>query len=603
MFDAFLAHHPLRTLLAENNRLPYPPMCDRAAWDALPDFEREALLVLHESYRAPYPMLPATAFMAFTRTGDRLAWQTPYYFRRKKLIAAALCCCVTGTTDALDEVIDGLWCIFEESTWVISAHNGSSHEGQRPQSERILPDVQNPYIDLFAAQTGMVVSLVCHLVGEQLDEVSPLIRRRAAQEIERRILTPFMLRDDFWWMGMIRRDLNNWTPWIVSDVMLAAVAWMQDRLRLAEALERACRMLDRYLDVMPDDGGCDEGAAYWNVAGGSLLDCLDLLEYVTGGRMTFWTDEKVRGILSFPVKASLGGGWFVNFADCDARPWISGERLQLAGERLNDPALIALGVQMRTTAAHQLCDTAHCWRLLNELFHPRPAAVPELPEAHDVWLPRLQVRVLARGGAALSAKGGHNGESHNHNDVGSFLLYLDGVPAVVDAGNLIYTAKTFSEARYEIWNTRTKYHNLPLIGGCEQLAGEQYRAEAARPLPEGMTVSLASAYDPAAEVTAFERTLTLDADGVMTLTDEIACGKAQTVAWGFLLRHQPTVSDGRVAAGNVLLDVPEGLQAVVEEIPVTDARLANNYPGSLWRLTLTAQAAKAHRQTFVFRRA
>ena len=51
-------------------------------------------------------------------------------------------------------------------------------------------------------------------------------------------------------------------------------------------------------------------------------------------------------------------------------------------------------------------------------------------------------------GLTLAAKGGHNGESHNHNDVGSFIVAVDGVPAVADAGRPTYTAQTFGPDRY-----------------------------------------------------------------------------------------------------------------------------------------------------------
>ena len=60
--------------------------------------------------------------------------------------------------DLLDCVVDGLWCICEETFWGISAHNGSSHAGQTPAEQRPLPEKKNPYIDLFAAQTACTLA-------------------------------------------------------------------------------------------------------------------------------------------------------------------------------------------------------------------------------------------------------------------------------------------------------------------------------------------------------------------------------------------------------------------------------------------------------------
>ena len=34
----------------------------------------------------------------------------------------------------------------------------------------------------------------------------------------------------------------------------------------------------------------------------------------------------------------------------------------------------------------------------------------------------------------VAAKGGFNNESHNHNDVGTFSLYVNTIPVIIDAG-------------------------------------------------------------------------------------------------------------------------------------------------------------------------
>ena len=495
MFEDWLREHDLASSLVLPFRPLFPAFRDRERWEAILPEHREQLLRMAADWRGrPWGQCTASRFMAFVRDGSRAAYEEPYFGRRRKLIAAALGCCVSGDLAGLDDVIDGIWLICEETSWVISAHNGSSHEGMRPAAERPLPDITNPYIDLFAAQTAMILSIVCDLLGPELDAVTPLVRRRVALELERRILTPFMTRDDYWWMGFIRKDLCNWTPWIISNVMLTACYAVGDRLRLGDLLSRGCRMVDRWLDVMPQDGGCDEGAGYWNMAGGALLDCLDLLEHVSGGAMTFWQDEKLRNILSFPLRAQLPNGWYVNFADCDAHPSINGERLQRAGEVLGDDRLLSAGMAMRSDAESQIGDVPHLWRLMSLLFHaphdaPATASVPR-----DVWLPDLQLRVYERQGMILVAKGGHNGESHNHNDVGSFMLYVDGEPVLVDAGNMTYTAKTFSDERYTLWNVRSLYLSQPIIGGCEQLPGREHRCDACERLEDGLLVSFPGAY-------------------------------------------------------------------------------------------------------------
>jgi len=602
MFGPFLDAHPFREMIDAIPVCPFPVMQDRAAWESIAPQDREDLLALYAQLTdVPYPMLTASQFMAFVTTGGRRDYENPYFLRRRKLIASLMHMCVTGTPEAIGDVIDGVWCILEESSWVISAHNVNPIPGAPRPKDKPLPEPDDRYIDLFSAQTAMILALADHLVGDALDAAAPVVRRRLRRTLEDRIFTPFMVHDDFWWMGFIRKDLCNWTPWIISNILLTASVEIQDTLRFAQLADRACRMLDRWLAVMPQDGGCDEGTAYYNMAGGALLDCLELLERVTDGRMAFWQEEKIRNILSFPLRTQLPNGWFVNFADCDAMPFLCGERLQLAGEKLNDPALIALGMAHRGTPSAQIADVPHFSRLLARLFHAPAAMQAAYPGERDVYLPDLQLRVYEKNGMILCAKGGHNAESHNHNDVGSFMLYVDGEPEMIDLGNMTYTAKTFSHERYTLFNTRSAYHNLPLIGGCEQLPGEKFAAADATRLDHGMALDMAGAYGGQAGVKRCMRRLCLT--DVLTLHDCIDLRGAQSVTWVFMLRHAPELEDGCATAGRIRIRYDAGLAASAEEIPVTDARMAKNYPGSVYRLTLSAGAAERHEQTFVIERA
>ena len=596
MFTEYFKSHPHRVGATALPRCPFPPAGDRAAWEGLPPARREALRALADRFRAePYAPLTARQYMAFARTGERTAMEAPYFQRRRKLAAAALGICATGDFSDLDDVVDGVWLICEESAWVISAHNGGEHAGVEPTPPRPLPDVERPCVDLFAAQTAMILSLVCALLGDALDGVSPLIRRRVAREIEARVLVPFETRDDFWWMGVIRKDLCNWTPWIVSNVMLTACAWIADRPRLDALLERGGLMLDRYLDALPDDGGCDEGPGYWSMAGGALVDCLEVLEKWLGLRLPLREDPKLRNVLRFPLNAWLGGDWFVNFADCDAKPAIPGERLLYAGQRLGDPALSALGRRFRGSPEAHLSDTPQLWRLLNDLFRPEdPGVAGEAAPPQDVWLEDLQLRLVRRNGVALACKGGVNAGSHSHDDCGGFTLFAAGEPQAVDAGNLIYTGKTFSDQRHTLWNIRSAYHSVPMIGPFEQAAGPEYRARQVTRTQDGLTLDIAGAYPREAGVLSLWRTLRLSREGTLSLRDVVRLAAPLPVTETLMLRHAPRIEGGALISGAIAVRTDPALAVAVEEIPVTDPRMARNYSGSLWRATFTAPAAAEH---------
>lgn len=604
MFTQYLETTDLHALLApRGSRLPIPPASDRAAWAKAPAIMREEILAAAGAQLdTPYPMLTASQFLAFVRSGSRTAFEAPYFLRRRLLLTAALAECLEDSGAYMDRVADGLWCICEESFWGISAHNGSSHFGTRPSLERPLPDVENPYIDLFAAQTASLVLWVCHLLKDKLDAVSPLICRRVYLEAERRIVKPFLYHDDFWWMGMIRRDMNNWTPWILSNVISSLILMEPDDLRLAEGVKRAMRMLDSYLNVMPADGGCDEGAGYWNMAGGSLLDCLEHIYYLTGGKVSFYDRPHIRNIGAFPVKAHIAGPYLWNFADCDAKPVLDGERIYRFGQRTGQKELEELGMQMADMEPSILPkDTPETYRVLCKLFFPVPAQAQSRQEDKTEILPDLQVWAQRRDGLYAAVKAGHNGESHNHNDVGSFLLYMDGEPEIVDAGNMTYTAKTFSEQRYTLWNTRGMYHNVPMIGSQEQQPGRERGAREVEISPGGISMDIAAAYPKEAEIDFLVRSA-LFRDNAFIIEDKVKLHTAACVTWVFLFRNRPETMPGILETERISFRFEDSLKLACEEIPVTDARMAKSFPGSLWRVTLTAGEACMHNQTFTISR-
>ena len=360
------------------------------------------------------------------------------------------------------------------------------------------------------------------------------------------------------------------------------------------------RMLDSYLAVMPADGGCDEGAGYWNMAGGSLLDCLEHIYFLTGGKVSFYDQPHIQNIGAFPVKAHIAGPYLWNFADCDAWPMLDGERIYRFGQRTGLSELAALGRQIASFDPSILPkDTPEAYRVLCKLFFPIPAPESSLRGDEAVILPDLQVWAQRCGSLYAAVKAGHNGESHNHNDVGSFLLYIAGEPEIVDAGNMTYTAKTFSDERYTLWNTRSMYHNVPMVGDYEQQPGREHTARDVDIAPEGISMDIAAAYPQEAGIESLARTAFFQEE-TFVLKDNIRLDQAAPVTWVFLLRNRPEVKTGTVETNRMIFCFDAVLKPTFEEIPITDTRMAKSFPGSLWRLTLTAEARLEHRQTFIF---
>ena len=97
------------------------------------------------------------------------------------------------------------------------------------------------------------------------------------------------------------------------------------------------------------------------------------------------------------------------------------------------------------------------------------------PHTEDAYLENSQIMVASNQDWFLAAKGGNNAESHNHNDIGNFIVYHQQKPVVIDLGRDTYTSQSFSNRRFELMNCRSAYHNVPMINGLEQKDGKQYR--------------------------------------------------------------------------------------------------------------------------------
>jgi hypothetical protein len=511
--------------------------------------------------------------------------------------------CVEGKGRFIDEIANGVWLICEESFWGLPAHLGQQKAGVG------LPDVAEPIVELFAGETANLLSWTAYLTGPQLAAVSKLLPERIRLETGRRILTPCLARDDFGWMGFTGQQLNNWTPWICSNWLTAALLEEFDEKRRQAAVYKALRCLDNFLDGYADDGGCDEGPGYWDRAGASLFECLDLLDRACGGTAAdAFRQPLVREIGRYICRAHIYDDWYTNFADAPARVDVNGDLVYRFGQRVDDGQMMKHGAFAAFFRDAAGLPGESLGRQLPGLFNL--AALRQAPReqalGRDAWLPGIQVMAarIKEGspeGLYLAAQGGHNGESHNHNDVGNFMTYADGKPAIIDVGVETYTAKTFSAQRYEIWTMQSAFHNCPTIDGVMQSAGRQFRAtDVAYHADDNAAefrLNIASAYPKEANLERWNRTLRLlRGKNEIELVDDFSLKQAAREITLTLMTPcavaQP--SAGVLALANtvkVLYD-PRTFTPAIEEIKLDDARLRSTWGERLFRILLRAANPK-----------
>ncbi|MGI6335834.1 MAG: heparinase II/III domain-containing protein [Eubacteriales bacterium] len=591
---------PLPPILPLADFRPFLDLPDACCFSALSSETRTALVKAADEC-PPIPILPASDYARFVKDGNRTEYERPYFLRRKRLMNLALGQKIEPRF--ANALADTLWAILEETSWVLPAHNKKRDSPMPALPFCYCDDVDN--IDLFSAETAAAIALVVYLCRDALDEVSPQIMNRTLYELERRIFRPYLRYNDMWWMGETGSSLNNWTPWIVSSVLTAMAVMLDDDARRREIAEKSGVILDRFLTFYTPDGGCSEGPSYWSVAGASFFDCLELYYDLTGGQFDAFSVPLVREMGAYIMRVHIAGERFLNFADAPAKLRPSGAFIRRYGRRTGNAQLTAFGAMLDTNAPDntngKLNRAGTPFRAVKNLWEPTTPTEPYTPEA-VTWLPDLGVLRLSRNGFTLGAKAGCNGESHNHNDVGSFLLFDGDHPVLIDGGVGTYSRKTFSAERYTIWTMRSSYHNLPTIGGVEQREGREYAARDVSFDGQTLSMDLAGAYPESAGIIRWTRTLTLDDAGAV-VTDDYTLSEPKPVAWTLMLADRPTLKDGciEVSGCAVTYDLP--LTAAVEEIPLDDEKLAAAWDrDKLYRVRLTGTPDTSGRLTMHIKR-
>ncbi len=556
---------------------------------------------------ADYPVLSASLYLEFSRNGNRSHFEDAYFRRRAMLCDFLFAELAEGKGRFTDKIVDGVWHTMEESTWIIPAHNW---DGKSLKESIVpLPDTFNTWdagddmkhIDLASAFTGGMMAWVWYLSADILDDVNPVIRTRLLSQIKQRLLHPFYTYSHDWWMGETNpARLNNWTPWNISNVLTAIALCEEDDEKRRAGVEKCLVILDRYMNNLPEDGGCDEGPDYWNVAGGSLFDCLELLYDITDGDINIFDEGVIRRFCSYIMHVSIKGNTYINFADASSRVFPDFRMIARMGRKLGMPRLSAFASSLvydgegRPKSDLSYFGIAYktFYRAMENMAEPIPARDTFIPEDKS-FFPDLQIAITRDpDGMFLAFKGGHNNESHNHNDVGQFILFDGDTPIIMDAGVEAYTKTTFSPQRYTLWAMRGSYHNIPMIGGCEEQAGGQYHAETVS-YDENtgkLTLELKHAYPEEIGIVSYQRTASLR-DGVANITDALHLDAAKPVEFHYLTVDKPVFDGNTVcfATGHKAV-FDASLVPSLDEIDLANGKIAKEWMREvLYRINLTAK--------------
>lgn len=529
LLDDALSENEIAIILAANARRSGLPSFGDASWHELRGNPAVLSWLNPLTARAiieaeqPLPILTDELYGDFFRTGARLPFENIYFERRRRLGRAAIALLLgtdVSSEHLLQSFLHKLGEIMAEASWAVPAHIRTISG-------------KNPFeIDLFAAECA-------NNFAELLVVFRRVIPKDLALGIETRLRIQFFENyitsypTSPWAKG-----ITNWNAVCHQGVLGAALAIENDHALVARMLSLAAKGLPYFLSGFGADGSTSEGPGYWSYGFGWFSELNNQLEYRTCGRLSLFEGHaKILRIARFAPHMTLSNGHMVNFSDGRRTGRLGPALLTYLGNRLKEPVLSDEGAELyRLQISHGIDlnelrrDFFNLTRLALRSPNAKILAAAHEPDRPDVFFDDYGA-IVSRGFDKLghlwefSAKGGHNDEHHNHNDCGSFLLNVDGIPILIEIGAPEYVGDFFSDRRYGFLAARSLGHSVPIINGCEQQAGRVYAATVIKVLIEAdraeFIVDLTKCYPCEARCLKLHRTFLLEKSiGCLSVRDD-----------------------------------------------------------------------------------
>lgn len=540
-----------------------PPVNDRLFWDraAENDYLANHILRAEAAMKLSAPAMQAweAAYLEFSKSGDRARFGRITSPMLDSIRLYSLAECIENKGRFIPALEQRIREICAWPTWVANAHD----HGLRNLRGEIVQ------VDLVAARTGSDLSSCLLLFGERLD---PEIRNLIVENLRRRILEPFrkemtgQQKPNFW-----LTNTNNWNAVCLSGIVVTALGGSRDPEELAWYLAASERMINNFLAGFSTHGYCSEGLAYWSYGYGHFIVLTEYIRRITGGELDLFDRQKAQTPGLFPFAIEVTDGVYPAYADCpvDVKmpklwAWYVARRLGLEGREF--------------TFENAVC--AEAFSLYGRLLFIDPETVPMAEERRiAVEFDPLRQRFSEAGvvisrlpgaeGFGLAVKAGNNGEHHNHNDVGSFVIAKNGVPVICDPGKEHYTRDTFSDKRYLSPVHNSFGHNVPVVAGELQGTGREFAGkileESYSDEVDALLIDLKGAY-PLETLEKLTRRVVFDRKaGTVTITDEVRFSQPESFATAL-------VSYGEFHREGDLISVKDGGSALTVEVSMTGAK-------------------------------
>ena len=499
------------------------------------------------------------SFMSFFTTGSRKEYEDKYYARRRKFGQALMLYLLYEEQEYMDALCEIIWDICGEISWAFPAH---------------LADVSvanyRTHIDLFAAETAHSLAEADYLLGERLpNRIRELIRH----EVKERTFDAYESRPYFW-----EKLISNWPGVCGCSIGMAYLCLAPERFERVQ--DRLMDVLEHFLKSYGDDGSQTEGIAYWQYGFWMYLNFADMLWRYSEGKIDLRHGEKIDKIATFLQKIVMRGNTTISFAD-GSRSYLF-NHIGLLGYLTKNYKGVSIQVE-----TPEKIDIAECQKstwLVRDFLWAEPSSFS--PDNELVigmeYMEEAQWYMVKKKNYSFAAKGGHNNEGHNHNDVGNFILATDEGQMLADTGMMEYTATCFSDKRYTLLQNSSFGHSVPIIDGMEQSCGEKSKANVVHVSDDKFVLELQEAY--ATDISKIVRTYDMRECGI-TITDEYETIEGHEIMERFVSIVQPRMEGRYARIGDVVLytgvlpeitkEVLRNHQCIDEEVWLIDYKVTD----------------------------
>ena len=348
-----------------------------------------------------------------------------------------------------------IWQVCCEYTWALPAH--------LPIKDNTYDEGARYCIDLFSAETAQTLAEFYELYKESF---STEIKNRIIYEINDRVFRPFLNK-----MWDFEDKENNWSAVIGSSLGMAAISILKgNAIYQKQIFKKVDKCLQSYLKGFKNDGACEEGVAYW--AYGFGYYCYFAEKYkIAFNDNKYLENPLLKSIANFPLGIEIGKGKFVQFADSTESDLPTGLLCYCKKEFL---------VSLPYTKGISLLKSNECYRWAemsrNLVWTNSNLNLSDIKFKTKYFEDEEWLIINNENGFVFAAKAGRNNDSHNHNDVGNFVIGYKDELFLTDFGSGEYNKDYFNdEKRYSILVNRSMGHSVPIINDCEEVFGD-YKA-------------------------------------------------------------------------------------------------------------------------------